>query len=109
MSQMAPEAKATLRALKMIAYSVRRFSLAAARIIFNSVVRPVLTYSVPVQYHGRKQDSLLDVLPKSQNTGVIWVLGAFKMSRIDEFNRTAFVNIPLIKYVCDKLHDNAAL
>jgi ribonuclease HI len=77
---MAARARSTTAGLKILANSVRGLNIANARILYKTVVLPVLTFGAEVWYTGRRQKALVDILSRAQNEGLRWILGAFRTS-----------------------------
>jgi ribonuclease HI len=75
---MAARARSTTAGLRMLANSVRGLSIANARILYKTVILPVLTFGAEVWYTGRRQKMLVDTLSRAQNEGLRWILGAFR-------------------------------
>jgi ribonuclease HI len=75
---MAARARSTTAGLRMLANTIRGLDIANARILYKTVVLPVLTFGAEVWFTGRKQKSLVDTLCRAQNEGLRWVLGAFR-------------------------------
>jgi ribonuclease HI len=75
---MAARAQSTTAGLRMLANSVQGLSIANARILYKTVVLPVLTFGTEVWYTSRRQKTLVDILSRAQNEGLRWILGAFR-------------------------------
>jgi ribonuclease HI len=77
---MAARARSTIAGLRILANTIRGLSIANARILYKTVVLPVLTFGAEVWFTGRKQKALVDTLSRAQNEGLRWILGAFRTS-----------------------------
>jgi ribonuclease HI len=75
---MAARARSTIAGLRILANTVRGLDIANARILYKTVVLPVLTFGAEVWFTGRRQKSLVDTLSRAQNEGLRWILGAFR-------------------------------
>jgi ribonuclease HI len=75
---MAARARSTIAGLRILANTVRGLSIANARILYKTVVLPVLTFGAEVWYTGRRQKTLVETLSRAQNEGLRWILGAFR-------------------------------
>ncbi|KAJ1308145.1 hypothetical protein OPQ81_003863 [Rhizoctonia solani] len=103
---MATKALSTTAGLRALANSVRGLSVANARLLYKSVVFPVLTYGAPVWFTGIRQKSLIQPLVKAQNDGLRWLLGAFRITPSDAMHHIGS-NLP-IPIMLKQLSRNAA-
>ncbi|KAF8749499.1 Reverse transcriptase (RNA-dependent DNA polymerase) [Rhizoctonia solani] len=103
---MAVKARATLAGLRMLANSQNGLSVRHARILFKASVTPILTYGLPLWFHGRRQLSLLEPLRKVQNQGLRWILGAFRTTPTRCMEHLA--SIPPLHIACIRIIENLA-
>ncbi|KAF8752989.1 Reverse transcriptase (RNA-dependent DNA polymerase) [Rhizoctonia solani] len=103
---MAVKARATLAGLRMLANSQNGLSVRHARILFKASVTPILTYGLPLWFHGRRQLSLLEPLRKVQNQGLRWILGAFRTTPTRCMEHLA--SIPPLHIACLRIIENFA-
>ncbi|QRW18647.1 Reverse transcriptase (RNA-dependent DNA polymerase) [Rhizoctonia solani] len=103
---MAVKARATLAGLRMLANSQNGLSVRHARILFKASVTPILTYGLPLWFHGRRQLSLLEPLRKVQNQGLRWILGAFRTTPTRCMEHLA--SIPPLHIACLRIIENLA-
>ncbi|KAF8749714.1 Reverse transcriptase (RNA-dependent DNA polymerase) [Rhizoctonia solani] len=103
---MAIKAKATMAGLRMLANSQNGLSVRHARILFKASVTPILTYGLPLWFHGRRQLSLLEPLRKVQNQGLRWILGAFRTTPTRCMEHLA--SIPPLHIACLRIVENLA-
>jgi ribonuclease HI len=75
---MAARARSTIAGLRILANTVRGLNIANARILYKTVVLPILTFGAEVWFTGRKQKALVETLSQAQNDGLRWILGAFR-------------------------------
>jgi hypothetical protein len=104
--RMAMRGRSTVTGLCILANTVRGMNVANARLLYLSVVRPVLTYGCQVWYTGLRQQGLVDILDKAQAEALRWVLGLFRTSPKDTTEHLA--SIPPMKFYLDKLRHNTA-
>ncbi|KAF8714675.1 Reverse transcriptase (RNA-dependent DNA polymerase), partial [Rhizoctonia solani] len=103
---MAIKAKATLAGLRMLANSQNGLSVRHAHILFKASVTPILTYGLPLWFHGRRQLLLLEPLRKVQNQGLRWILGAFRTTPSRCMEHLA--SIPPLHIACLRIIENLA-
>ncbi|QRW23104.1 Reverse transcriptase (RNA-dependent DNA polymerase) [Rhizoctonia solani] len=103
---MAIKAKATLAGLQMLANSQNGLSVCHTRILFKASVTPILTYGLPLWFHGRRQLLLLEPLRKVQNQGLRWILGAFQTTPSRCMEHLA--SIPPLHIACLRIVENLA-
>ena len=103
---MSRRALSTISGLRVLANTIRGVSVANARLLYKTVVLPVLTFGSPVWYTGTKQKSLIKPLEHAQNEGLRWLLGAFRTTPSAEMHHIgAIVPIP---FLLQRLTTNAA-
>jgi ribonuclease HI len=98
---------AMAKALRMVANCTRGLTTEQGRILFNSILLPVLLYAVPVYLTGVNQKGLVKKLQVAQNEGVRWVLGAFRTTSVRDMHHLAA--IPPVAYTARKLRIGAAI
>src|SRR5437660_8156154 len=76
-NMMAICAQSTLVGLCILANSIQGLSIANARLLYKTVILPVLTFTVPVWYTGIQQKTLVKPLERAQAAGLRWILGTF--------------------------------
>ncbi|CUA77651.1 RNA-directed DNA polymerase from mobile element jockey [Rhizoctonia solani] len=101
---MANKAKAAISGLRMLANTQKGLTTRHARILFKAAIIPILTYGVPLWFHGHRQKSKLEPLRKVQNDGIQWLLGAFQTTPVPVMEHLA--SIPPFHITCHKLIDN---
>ena len=104
--KMATRARSTIAGLRILANVVRGLSIANARLLFKTVVVPVLTFGSPVWYTGIKQKALIQPLIAAQNEGLRWILGAFRTSHTPDLHHIASI-LP-VPHLLKLLSTNAA-
>lgn len=103
---MANRARSTITGLRLVANTVRGLCQASARILYKTVVIPVLTFGAAVWYTGVRQGSLIKPLVTAQNEGLRWLLGAFRTSSIAELHHIGSI-LP-IPQLLDRISRKAA-
>ncbi|KAF8623926.1 hypothetical protein AX17_007254 [Amanita inopinata Kibby_2008] len=106
-ANMATKARSTLAGLKILANSVRGLSIVNARLLYKTVIIPILTFGAPVWHTGRCQKTLIRPLETAQNECLRWILGAFSTSPVDELHHISAI-LPM-HILLEKISDNAAL
>ena len=78
-------------------------SFTNARLLYNSMVRPVLTYGAAAWYSPERKGSnpVARTIQTLQNQGLCIVAGAYKATPIRELEKETF--IPPIKLYCNEL------
>ncbi|KAF8747105.1 Reverse transcriptase (RNA-dependent DNA polymerase) [Rhizoctonia solani] len=89
-----------------LANSQNGLSVRHTRILFKASVTPILTYGLPLWFHGRRQLSLLEPLRKVQNQGLRWILGAFRTTPSRCMEHLA--SIPPLHIACLRIVENLA-
>jgi ribonuclease HI len=93
---MANRARSIVAGLRLLANTVRGISLANARLLYKTVVLPVLLFASPVWYTGVKQKGLIQPIITAQNEALRWLSGAFRTSPTPELHHLgAVLPIPL--------------
>ncbi|CUA75631.1 Muscle M-line assembly protein unc-89 [Rhizoctonia solani] len=103
---MATKALSCIAGLRALANSVRGLTVTNARLLYKTVVFPVLTYGAPVWFTGIRQKSLIQPLVKAQNEGLRWLLGAFRTTPSDAMHHIGSI-LP-IPIALNRLSQNAA-
>ncbi|KAF8632119.1 hypothetical protein AX17_004922 [Amanita inopinata Kibby_2008] len=106
-ANMATKARSTLAGLKILANSVCGLSIVNARLLYKTVIIPVLTFGAPIWFTGRCQKALIRPLETAQNECLRWILGAFSTSPVDELHHISAI-LPIHIFL-EKLSNNAAL
>jgi ribonuclease HI len=83
---MSNRARSTVAGLRLLGNTVRGLKQASARILYKTVVLPVLTFGAQVWYTGVRQASLIKPMITAQNEGLRWLLGAFRTSPTAELH-----------------------
>jgi ribonuclease HI len=104
---MARRARSTVAGLRILANTIRGLSIANARLLYISVVLPVITFASPVWYTGVNQKSLINHLTRAQNDALIWLLGAFRTTPSTSMHHIASI-IP-IPHLLPRLSTSAAI
>lgn len=104
---MATRALSTISGLRILANSVRGLSVLNARLLYKTVVLPVLTFASPVWFTGVRQKSLIKPLERAQSEGLRWLLGAFRTSPISDMHHIGAI-LP-IHILLQRLSMNAAI
>ncbi|VDB84849.1 unnamed protein product, partial [Peniophora sp. CBMAI 1063] len=105
--KMATRARSTIAGLRILANTVRGLRLANARLLYKTVVIPVLTFGAPVWYRGVRQKTLIKILEIAQNEGLRWMLGAFRTTPSAEMHHLGAI-LP-IHILLKQLSHNAAI
>jgi len=104
---MATRALSTISGLRILANSIRGLSVLNARLLFKTVVLPVLTFASPVWFTGIRQKSLIKPLERAQSEGLRWLLGAFRTSPTSDMHHIGAI-LP-IHILLQRLSTNAAI
>lgn len=79
---MATRAHSTVAGLRMLANSVRGMSFMNLRLLYKTVVLPVLIFGAAVWYTGQHQKLLTNVLQRAQNAALRHISGAFRTTPV---------------------------
>jgi ribonuclease HI len=93
--------------LRILANTIRGLSVVNARLLYKTVVLPILTFASPVWFTGVRQKSLIAPLIHAQNEGLRWLLGAFRTTPSAEMHYIGAI-LP-IPYLLQRLSRNAAV
>ncbi|QRV95516.1 Reverse transcriptase from mobile element jockey protein [Ceratobasidium sp. AG-Ba] len=105
--KMSTKGLSALAGLKILASSIHGISVKHCRLLFRGCIIPILTYGSVIWYTGRKQKSLIAPLVRAQNTGLRWLLGAFRTSPVSAMEHVASI-LP-IHVALQRLSENAAV
>ncbi|KAJ1307070.1 hypothetical protein OPQ81_008049 [Rhizoctonia solani] len=97
-SNMATKARATIAGLRLLANIHCGLSIKHARQLYVACVIPILTYGAPLWFLGRRQKSLTKSLEGVQNTGLRWMLGAFKSTPVNDMEHLAATPLSKSRY-----------
>lgn len=104
---MATRAQSTLAGLRILANSIRGLSIANARLLYKTVILPVLTFASPVWFTGIRQKGLIRPLERAQADGLRWLLGTFRTTPIAEMHHIGSI-LP-IPHLLRQLSANMAI
>lgn len=79
---MATRAHSNVAGLRMLANSVRGMSLMNLRLLYKTMVLPVLTFGAAVWYSGQHQKHLASILQRAQNAALRHISGAFRTTPV---------------------------
>ena len=105
--KMANRARSAIAGLKLLANCVRGLSVANARLLYRTVIIPILTYGSPVWFTGNRQKSHIKILERAQNEALRWILGVFRTTPTAEMHHIGAI-LP-ISHLLRKLSANAAI
>ena len=77
------------------------------RLLYRTVIVPILTYGSPIWYTGTRQKSHIKILERAQNEALRWILGAFRTTPCAEMHHIGAI-LP-IPHLLRKLSANAAI
>jgi hypothetical protein len=88
---MATRALSTVNGLRMLANTVRGMSFLNMRLLYKTVVLPVLTFGAAVWYTGVRQKTIVGVLQRAQNAALRHMAGAFRTTPTDALHHLAAI------------------
>ncbi|KAG9225338.1 hypothetical protein CCMSSC00406_0006275 [Pleurotus cornucopiae] len=104
---MCNRALSKLQALRILGNSVRGMNHANRRLVYKTVVLPVLTYGTALWYTGKRQKQLTNQMSCVQNVGLRLILGTFKSTPVDAMHHLgAILPIPAL---LERTLDSAAI
>jgi hypothetical protein len=104
---MTTRAYSTVASLRMLANSTRGLSLLNLRLIYITVVLPVLTFGAAVWHTGIRQKALIKRLQLAQNAAIRHISGCFRTTPLDPIHHITSI-LPIDIYL-NRLLDNAAI
>lgn len=103
---MATHAHSTLAGLQILANSICGLSITNTRLLYKTVILPVLTFMSPVWYIRICQKTLIKPLEQAQAAGLRWILGTFCTTLFTEMHHIGV--ILLIPQLLHWLSSNSA-
>jgi hypothetical protein len=88
---MANRALSTVNGLRMLANTVCGMSFLNMRLLYKTVVLPVLTFGAAVYFSGHRQKCLVNILQRTQNAALRHMAGAFRTTPTEALHHIAAI------------------